>query len=207
MDPYTALTIGKSVVGFMEAKREHQRLEAAHARNWQASAQARDIQIQGLNRRAIQEAEAAAGQQFELQIAALQESESRKVNESGLVGQTEELKLADVEARRLRAVDVIDANIDATLTQIEDQKLGVNAQMLNRINSVPSGQKPSLIAHTIGGAASAYAAEKDVTGKSLFGGLSKAKAAPNFVAPALGSTPSLINSNYLASINPAMAPV
>ena len=192
IDPYTALTIGKSVVGFMEAKRAAREQDALNARNWQASAQARDIQVQSLNTRAIQEAEAGAGQQFELAIAALQEAESRKVSESGLVGQTEELKIADVEARRLRAADVINANVDATLTQIEDQKLGVNAQMLNRINSVPRGQQPSLIAHTIGGAASAYAAEKDVTGKSLFGGLSKAKAAPNFVAPALGSTPSLV---------------
>ena len=192
MDPYTALTIGKSVVGFMEAKREQQRIEAEYTRNWQASAQARDIQVQSLNTRAIQEAEAGAGQQFELAIAALQEAESRKVSESGLVGQTEELKIADVEARRLRAADVINANVDATLSQIEDQKLGVNAQMLNRINSVPRGQQPSLIAHTIGGVASAYAAEKDVTGKSLFGGLSKAKAAPNFTLPALGSTPPLV---------------
>jgi hypothetical protein len=192
MDPYTMLTIGKSVVGFMEAKRAADEQNALHQRNWQASAQARDIQIQGLNRRAIQEAEAAAGQQFELQIAALQEAESRKVNESGFVGQTEALKIADVEARKLRASDVIDYNVNATLEQIEDQKLGVNAQMLNRINSVPQGQQPSLIGHTIGAVASAYAAEKDVTGKSLFGGLSKAKAAPNFVAPALGSTPSLV---------------
>jgi len=185
VDPYTALTIGKSVLGFMEARREQQRIEAEHMRNWQASAQARDDAVRSLNRRAIQEAEAASGKQFELELAALHEAETRAVisGESGLGGQTEALKAADVTARKLRARDVISGNLEMTLDQIEDEKIGVNTQMRNRINSMPRGQKPNMLVHAIGAAANAYAAEADITGKNLFTGQAIAKTKPNYVIP------------------------
>jgi hypothetical protein len=185
IDPYTALTIGKGIVGFMEARREHQRIEAEYTRNWQESAKARDDSVQALNKRAIQEAEAAAGRDFELQIAAMQESESRKVvsAESGLTGQTEGLKVSDVEARKLRAQDVISGNLAMTLDQIDDEIIGVNTNMKNRINSMPRGQKPNVMAHAIGTAANAYSAEADITGKNLFTGQAIAKTKPNYVIP------------------------
>jgi len=115
VDPYTALTIGKSVLGFIDANNQYKRQEAAAMQNWQRAAQARDFKVQALNRRAIQEAEAAAGKKFELELAALHEAESRKAVDSGLEGQTEQLKIADVQARELRAKDVITSNLDAVL--------------------------------------------------------------------------------------------
>jgi len=69
------------------------------------------------------------------------------------------------------------------IEQIEEEKMGVNAQMKNRINSMPRGQKPNIMAHAIGTAASAYAAEADITGKNLFTGKALAKTMPNYVIP------------------------
>jgi len=125
VDPYTALTIGKGIVGFMEANNQYREQERAYQRNRQEAAQARDFAVQSLNKRAIQEAEAAAGKDFELQIQAMQEAESRAVvsAESGLAGQTEEQKAANVEARKLRAKDVISGNLEMMLDQIEDEKI------------------------------------------------------------------------------------
>jgi len=185
VDPYTALTIGKGIVGFMEANNEYKRTEAAFLRNAQNAAIARDQSVAALNKRAAQMMEASAGQRFELELQALQEAETRKVvsGESGLSGQTEQLKLADVDARELRAKDVINQNLSMAIEQIEEEKMGVNAQMKNRINSMPRGQKPNIMAHAIGTAASAYAAEADITGKNLFTGKALAKTMPNYVIP------------------------
>lgn len=170
VDPYTALTIGKSVIGFMEANNAYKRQEAAARQNLIRAAQARDFKVQSLNRRAIQEAEAAAGKKFELELAALHEAESRKAVDSGLEGQTEQLKLGDVAARELRAKDVITSNLDAILAQLDDERIGLNTEMQARIDSFPRGQKPSLLAAAVGAASSAYAAEADITGKNIFTG-------------------------------------
>lgn len=219
IDPYTALTIGKSVMGFIDANNQYKQQEAAFLRNRQDAAIARDQSVAALNKRAAQEMEASAGKQIELQIQALQEAETRKVvsGESGVAGQTEQLKLADVEARELRAKDVISGNLDMMLDQIEEQKMGVNAQMKNRINSMPRGQKPNIMAHAIGAAASAYAAEADVTGKNLFTGKALAKTMPNYVVPAttgfsgiMGSgqapLPNTLQSNVMGSLTSSTYP-
>jgi len=184
-DPYTLLMIGQGAAKFLDASRAARDTEIAYQRNRQQAAQSRDASIQSLNKRAIQEAEAAAGRKFELQIQAMQEAESRVVvsGESGLAGQTEELKASNVEARKLRAKDVISGNLEMVLDQIEDEKIGVNTQMKNLINSMPRGQKPNIMAHAIGTAASAYAAEADITGKNLFTGQAIAKTKPNYIIP------------------------
>lgn len=190
VDPYTMLMIGQSVMGFVGAQQEYKRAEYDYAVNRHRAAEARDVKVQSLNSRAIQEAEAAAGRKFDVELAALQEAESRVVvsGESGLAGKTEELKATDVTARELRAKDVIGANLGMVLDQIEDEKLGVNTEMQQRIESYPRGQKPNIITHAIGGLASAYAAELDVAGNAEGSflhsiGLGKAKTNPNFITP------------------------
>ncbi len=185
IDPYTALMIGQGVVGFLDANNQYKQKEAEYERNWQESARARDDTVASLNKRAIQETEAAAGKNFELEIAALEEAETRKVvsGESGVAGQTEAIKLEGVEARKLRAKTIISSNLAMTLDQIDDEIIGVNATMKNRINSMPRGQKPNIVAAAIGTAANAYAAEASVTGKNLFTGQAIAKTKPNYVIP------------------------
>lgn len=217
VDPYTALTIGKGIVGFMEANNEYKRTEAAFLRNAQNAAIARDQSVAALNKRAAQMMEASAGKKFELELQAMQEAETRKVvsGESGLTGLTEDLKMADVEARELRAKDIISQNLSMTLDQIEEEKIGVDAQMKNRINSMPRGQKPNIMAHAIGTAASAYAAEADITGKNLFTGKALAKTLPNYVIPATAgfsgitgnaAIPNTLQSNVLSSLSNTQLP-
>tara|TARA_B100000902_G_scaffold397111_1_gene459941 strand:- start:967 stop:1587 length:621 start_codon:yes stop_codon:yes gene_type:complete len=206
MDPYTALQIGQSVMGFIDANNQYKQQEAAAMQNRQRAAQARDFKVQSLNRRAIQEAEAAAGQQFEMELAALREAESRKVVDSGLEGQTEQLKLQDVQARELRAKDVISSNLDAVLDQLEDEKMGLNTEMQARIDNFPRGEKPSLLAAAIGGAASAYSAEADITGKNLFTGNPIARAKTNNalnlpVVPKLGTQNNLLGTSDFGFID------
>lgn len=195
VDPYTMLMIGQGAAKFLEANNEFKRTEAAFLRNRQDAAIARDQSVAALNKRAVQLMEQSAGKQFELELSALQEAETRKTvsGESGLTGQTEDLKMLDVEARELRAKDVINDNLSMALDQIEEEKLGVNAQMKNRINSAPRGQKPNIMAHAISTAASAYAAEADITGTNLFTGKALAKTMPNYVVPATSSF-SIMNS-------------
>ena len=81
VDPYTALTIGKSVVGFMEKRRAAQAQEAAYQRNRQMAAQARDAKIQSLNQRMFQEAEAAAQQKEMIGIEALERAKAGQASE------------------------------------------------------------------------------------------------------------------------------
>ncbi|MAI39623.1 hypothetical protein [Alteromonas sp.] len=194
-----ALQIGQGVAGFIDANNKYKQKEYEYAVNRQNAADARNENVNLLNKRAVQEAEAASGRQFELALSALQESETRKLVslESGVGGQTEGLKLDNVEARELRARDVINQNLEMTLDQIEEQKLGVNAQMKNRINSMPRGQKPSLVMHALGTASSAYSAHADVTGKNLFTGQALAKTQPNFVVPSMNSYTSIRGNTVL----------
>ncbi len=191
VDPLTIMAGIQGFSKFVDANNKYKDDEARYQQNRINSAAARDLKISSLNRRAIQEAEAASGQKIELALAALKERESRKVVDSGLEGQTEELKLDDVTARKLRSEDVITTNVDAVMAQIEDQAAGYNAEAINRINSIPRGQKPNPVAHALNTAASMYATELDVTGERLFdlpfGGGKLNKAMPNTVMPAIPS--------------------
>ncbi len=195
VDPLTIMAGIQGFSKFVDANNKYKDDEARYQQNRINAAAARDLKISSLNRRAIQEAEAASGQKIELALAALKERESRKVVDSGLEGQTEELKLDDVTARKLRSEDVITTNVDAVMAQLEDQAAGYDAEAVNRINSMPRGQKPSPVAHAINTAASMYSTELDVTGERLFdlpfGGGKLNKALPNTVmptVPSLGTT-------------------
>lgn len=195
IDPLTIMAGMQAVGGFIDAQNKYKDDEARYQQNRINAVASRDLKISSLNKRAIQEAEAASGQKLELALAALKERESRKVVDSGLEGQTEQLKLGDVTARKLRSEDVITSNVDAIMSQIEDQAAGYDAEAVNRINSIPRGQKPSPVAHALNAAASMYATELDVTGNKLFdlpfGGGKLNKALPNTVmptVPSLGTT-------------------
>lgn len=191
VDPLTIMAGMQAVGGFIDAQNKYKDDEARYQQNRINAVASRDLKISSLNKRAIQEAEAASGQKLELALAALKERESRKVVDSGVEGQTEQLKLDDVEARKLRSKDVITANVDAVLSQIEDQAAGYDAEAVNRINSMPRGQKPNPLAHALNAAASMYATELDVTGNKLFdlpfGGGKLNKAMPNTVMPPIPS--------------------
>lgn len=157
-----ALQIGQGVVGFMEQQRAAKAQEAAYQRNRQESAKARDVKIQGLNSRLIQESEAVSQQKEALAIEALEKSESAKVaaGEAGVAGQGIDRIIGNYEAQKLRGLSTLNANVENIEKQIELEKMGASAEAMARIQSVQRGQPPSFLAAAVGTAASAYAAQQ-----------------------------------------------
>lgn len=189
MDPLTMLTIGQGVAGYFQAEAQAKADEARYQQNRINAASARDLKIGALNNRAVQEAEATAGKKFDLAIASMEAREARVVaaGEAGLAGKTVDAQRDMVTARQLRGETVLNDNLRMTLDQIEDEKEGFNTEMLNRINSLPRGQKPSILAHALSTAASAYAVEYSITGKSPFSSAANPMAVSNATMPTVGS--------------------
>jgi len=170
MDPMTIAVGVKGVADYFEAENQAKWTEARYQQNRINAAAARDLKIQSLNRRAIQEAEATAGQKFDLAIASMEAREARVVaaGEAGLGGKSIDAQSNMVTARQLRGETVLNDNLRMTLDQIEDEKEGFNTEMMNRINSLPRGQKPNMLMHALNTAANMYATEATMTGKSPF---------------------------------------
>jgi len=170
IDPMTALSIAQGVGGFIDARNKAKEQEARYLANRQSAAQSRDLQVQQLNRRAIQESEMAAQQKLETSIRALELRESRKTisGETGLGGQTEGLKIDKVTAQELRQETAINDRVKGTLQEIELNKIGVNAKALQRINSMQRGVQPDLLMAGLGIASSAIASDAKY-GSDVFG--------------------------------------
>ena len=161
IDPMTALSIGQSVMGFFDAQEKAKQQEIAYQQNRLASATARDMKIQALNARAIQESERIAGAKLENAIKALEVREAKIVaaGEAGVEGQGVQAQLDMTEARRLRGDTIYNQQLEGIFQQMDYEKQGINAEALNRINSMSRGQPPSFLRAAVGAAASAYATE------------------------------------------------
>lgn len=166
VDPMTMLSIGQSVLGFIDANNKAKQQEQAYRQNRIAAATARDMKIQSLNARAIQESERVAGAKLENAIKALEVSEAKVVaaGEAGVEGQGVQAQIDMTEARRLRGDTIYSQQLDGILQQMDFEKQGINAEALNRINSMQRGQKPSFLRAAVGAASSAYATELKYAG-------------------------------------------
>ena len=166
VDPMTMLSIGQSVLGFIDANNKAKQQEQAYRQNRIAAASARDMKIQALNARAIQESERVAGAKLENAIKALEVSEAKVVaaGEAGVEGQGVQAQIDMTEARRLRGNTIYSQQLDGILQQMDFEKQGINAEALNRINSMQRGQKPSFLRAAVGAASSAYATELKYAG-------------------------------------------
>jgi hypothetical protein len=161
IDPMTMLSIGQSAIGFVQESRKQAELEQRYQQNRLAAAASRDLKIQQLNRRAIQEAEATAGQKFDLAIRALETRERRVVTagEAGVRGQGIDAQLDMTEARKLRGDTVFNQQLENVFAELELNKMGADAEAMNRINSLQRGVQPSFMTAAVGAAAGAYATE------------------------------------------------
>lgn len=166
IDPMTALSIGQSVLGFFDAQEKAKQQEIAYQQNRLAAATARDMKIQALNARAIQESERVAGAKLENAIKALEVSEAKVVaaGEAGVEGQGIQAQIDMTEARRLRGNTLYNQQLEGILVQMDYEKQGINAEALNRINSMQRGQPPSFLRAAVGAAAGAYATELKYAG-------------------------------------------
>jgi len=183
IDPLTMLVIGQGVAKFIGDNAEAQRTEARFQENRIRAATARDLKIQSINKRLIQESEAAAEQKQQINIAALKKEERAKVaaGEAGITGSSVDAVTSQYETQKLRDYTTINANIENLERQIELEKLGASAEAEARINSLPRGIAPNILVAALGTAAKAYEAEMkmktDMPDKysSVFGSSSSAQ--------------------------------
>jgi hypothetical protein len=156
-----ALAIAQGVASFADASNKAKQQEAYYQQNRINSAQARDMQIQGLQKQAIQYSNLYSQKKQDLAIAALKREGTMVTasGESGVAGQTEAIKLSQAEADKLKGLDVYNQQVNAIFDNIEMEKLGLNSQMLERIRSVQRGVKPSLGMAVLSTASSAIAGE------------------------------------------------
>ena len=159
------LSAASKGIEFMEASQQAAQDQARYDQNRIAAAQARDLKIQTLNQRAIQESEAAAEGKFKQSIEALEKRERGVVaaGEAGVTGSSVDILLADYTAQKLRGETTINRNLENVERQIELQKMGASAEAESRINSMPQGTQPSFLAAALGAGASGYAAYQEYT--------------------------------------------
>ena len=156
-----ALAIAQGVASYADGVNKANQEEAYYQQNRINAAQARDMQIQGLQKQAIQYSNLYSQKKQDLAIAALKREGTTVTasGESGFAGQTEAIKLSQAEADKLKGLDVYNQQVNAIFDDIEMQKLGLNSQMLQRIRSVKRGVKPSLGIAVLSTASSAIAGE------------------------------------------------
>ena len=168
----TALSIAQTGMQFLEANKKAKEDQARYEQNRINAVAARDLKIQALNTRAIQESEAVSEDKMALAIKALETKEKQKVaaGEAGVGAGKTAKQITDLtEARKLRGISKYNATIDRLLTQVELEKAGVNAEAMNRINSLQQGVKPSLGAAIVSGAANAAAMDIKYGDGKMFG--------------------------------------
>jgi hypothetical protein len=169
--PQVYLQGAQAVLGFLEKGKQAREQQARYEQNRLNAVAARDLKIQALNQRAIQESEAVAEDKMALAIKALETKERQKVaaGEAGVAGKSVQQQIDLTEARKLRGISKYDATIDRLLTQVELEKAGLNAEAMNRINAVQQGQPPSLMGAVVGAAANAVAMDVQYGDGDLFG--------------------------------------
>jgi hypothetical protein len=161
-DPVTmaVLTVAQGAAQYQEDVAQAQQQQADFDANRLAANDARDLKVQTLNQRAIQEAEAASEEKMRLGIAALEGEGAALVaqGESGLSGNSMDLLLQDYEAQKLRGVTTINRNLENVEKQIALEKRGASAEAQNRTNSLQQGVMPNFLAAAVGTAVNATSA-------------------------------------------------
>ena len=161
-DPVTmaVLTVAQGVSEYEQGVAQAQADQARFDANRLAANDARDLKIQSLNQRMIQEGEAAAEEKMRLGIQALEGEGAALVaaGEAGVSGNSVDLLLQDYTAQKLRGVTTINRNLENVEKQIELEKRGASAEALNRTNSLQQGVMPNFLAAAVGTAANATAA-------------------------------------------------
>jgi hypothetical protein len=154
------LTVAKGVSDYEQGVAEAQATQARFDANRLAANDARDLKVQTLNQRVIQESEAAAEEKLALGIKAMEGEGAALVaaGEAGVTGNSIDLLLQDYEAQKLRGTTTINRNLENVEKQIELEKRGASAEALNRTNSLQQGVMPNFLAAAVGTAASAAGA-------------------------------------------------
>ena len=205
IDPMTAIAVGQTVLGFFDQQNQAKEQERRYQENRIAATAARDLKIQALNRRAIQESERVAGAKLENLIKALETREAKVVaaGEAGVEGQGIEAQLNMTEARRLRGDTLYNQQLEGIFQQMDFEKQGINTEALNRINSMQRGRMPNPLAALATGLGRAYAAERKYGGNEEGSFLAKIGLGEKSTLYSTQALPSVIlpggNSTYIGT--------
>ena len=154
------LMVAQGIAQYQEGVAQAQSDQARFDANRLAANEARDLKVQTLNQRAIQEAEAASEEKLAIGIKAREDKGAALVaqGESGLSGNSMDLLLQDYEAQKLRGVTTINRNLENVEKQITLEKRGASAEAQSRTNSLQQGVMPNFLAAAVGTAANAASA-------------------------------------------------
>jgi hypothetical protein len=134
--------------GFMQYQAQdaaYQQQERQYEQNRLNALQSfRDQQV-ATSIRQIQEQETAAAERFDTaqDARAARATAMTAAGEGGVTGFSVEHLMRDMYARESRSNDRVDQNLDWTMAQLDLERKQQSARTLDRINSVPRGQKPS----------------------------------------------------------------
>lgn len=153
----TALSVGQSFMKYVDDQNKANQQEVLHQTNRLRATQARDLKIQSLNTRLQQEAEVASATKLEAEIAALKKQERAIVaaGETDVAGKSVDILIDSFEAQKLRGDTIVNANVKAIENEIALQRRGADAETEARVNSIPRGQYPSMLASAASAGASA----------------------------------------------------
>jgi hypothetical protein len=171
MNPMLIYQGVQAVAAFAEKKKKAAEDQARYEANRVAAVSSRDLKINALTQRAIQESEVVADDKMALAIKAMETKASQVVaaGEAGVSGKSVQQQIDLTEARKLRGMSKYNKSIDNLLTQVELEGAGLAAEALNRINSLQQGQQPSLAGAVLDFAGQAMASDIKYGDGKMFG--------------------------------------
>lgn len=142
-----AISTVSGVAGYMGQMGQAEITNQLYEQNQENAATANHDKQRALNEQQTQVMASASAEKFDTSLEARSARATNAVaaGESGVQGVTIDGLMRDIYAQEGRANDRVDQNTDWTLGQIQADKKASNAQMVDRINSAPRGQKPSFL--------------------------------------------------------------
>jgi hypothetical protein len=140
-----AISAGQGFMQYQAASAQAEQQNAMYEQNRLNALQSfRDQQV-ATSVRQIQEQETASAERFDTaqQARAARATALTAAGESGVTGFSVDHLMRDMYAREQRSNDRVDQNLDWTMAQLDLERKQQSARTLDRINSVPRGQKPN----------------------------------------------------------------
>lgn len=140
-----AIGAGQAVVQYQAQNAAYQQQEQMYQANRQNALRAFTEKQKQTNLRMAQEDQAASEDRFDISLEhkAAMASNEASASAMNIYGNTVDTLMRDIISSEDRAIGRVNTNQDWTRQQLETRKRGQSFEALDRINSVPRGQKPN----------------------------------------------------------------
>ncbi|WP_043236608.1 hypothetical protein [Bosea sp. LC85] len=140
-----AVSATSAVIGYQQQNMAAKNQTLAYNINKDNARKAFEDKNNDISVRQTQEQEAASAEKFDVALDANKARATARVaaGEAGISGLSVDQLLRDFSGRQARHNDRVDQNTDWTITQLQQEKKGLGYQYKDRVNAVPTGQKPS----------------------------------------------------------------